>query len=185
MQIALTGATGFLGREVIRAATRRGHEVVAFSRDARRVVHDTIATRAFSLDAPPDFSGCEAIIHLAGESVAGWWSAAKVRRIRESRVLGTRRVVEAIRQSHNAPEVLVSASATGFYGDAGEAELTESSPPGSGFLAETCAAWESEACAAEAVCRVVRTRFGLILGRDGGALPPMAKLFRCFLGGKI
>jgi uncharacterized protein (TIGR01777 family) len=185
MQIGLTGASGFLGREVIQLATRRGYEVVAFSRDSSRVVDGTIETRRFSMDEVPDFSGCEAVIHLAGERVAGLWTPGKVRRIRESRVNGTRRVVEGIRQSAHRPEVLVTASATGIYGDAGETELSEASPEGSSFLAETCHAWESEARAAESVCRVARIRFGLILGRRGGALAAMLPLFRWFLGGKI
>jgi uncharacterized protein (TIGR01777 family) len=185
MQIGLTGATGFLGKEVVRAAVRRGHEVVAYSRNAQRVVHDTIETRVFRADDVPDLSGCEGVIHLAGENVAGLWTPAKLRRIRESRVEGTRRVVEAIRRAAVPPEVLVCASATGIYGDGGDAELTEEAAAADGFLAETCVAWESAAVAAEAVCRVARARLGLVLGRDGGALPAMARLFRFGLGGRI
>ena len=185
MQIALTGASGFLGQEVARAATRRGHEVVAFSRDSKRTVRDTIETRAFSLDVSPDFTGCEAVIHLAGENVAGLWTAAKMRRIRDSRVHGTRRVVEGIRRVDPVPEVFVCASAIGIYGDAREAELTEKSPRGSGFLADVCAEWEKQATAAEDACRVVRVRFGLVLGPGGGALAAIAPVFRGFLGGKI
>jgi uncharacterized protein len=185
MQIGLTGATGFLGEAVVRAAVRRGHEIVAFSRDAGRVVHDTIATRAFSLDSVPDFTGCEAVIHLAGETVAGLWTGAKRRRIRESRIEGTRRVVEGIMALAQRPEVFVCASATGFYGDAGDQELTETSPAGVGFLPEVCQAWEAEARNAEANCRVVHSRFGLILGRDGGALKVMLPLFRAGLGGRL
>ena len=181
MQIALTGATGFLGTEVIRAALRRGHEVVAFSRNARRVVADTIETRPFASDQTPDFSGCEAVIHLAGESIAGLWTPTKVRKIRESRVEGTRSVVAGVRLSR--PEVLVTASASGYYGDGGDAELTEDSPSGDGFLSEVCRAWEGEARAASDVCRVAHTRFGMILGRKGGALPAMRPAFRCGLGG--
>ena len=185
MQIGLTGASGFLGREVIRLATRRGYEVVAFSRDSTRVVDGTIETRRFSLHEVPDFSGCEAIIHLAGETVAGLWTPAKVRRIRESRVQGTRRVVDGIRQASQRPEVLVCASATGIYGDAGEAELSEGAPDGTSFLAETCRAWESEARSAEPMCRVARVRFGLVLGRRGGAMAAMLPLFRWCLGGRL
>jgi uncharacterized protein len=185
MPIALTGASGFLGQQVICAATRRGHEVVAFSRDPRRIVHGSVETRRFSLEVAPDFSGCEAVIHLAGENVAGLWTRAKMRRIIESRVLGTRRVVEGLRNTGPHPEVLVCASATGFYGDQGDVELTEESPAGSGFLADTCKAWEEEAAAACDVCRVASLRFGLVLGKNGGALRPMAALFRCFLGGNV
>ena len=185
MQIGVTGASGFVGREVIRIASRRGHEVVAFSRDGRRVVDGTIETRAFGVDRVPDFAGCEAVIHLAGESVAGLWTPAKVKRIRSSRVDGTRRVVEGIRDASRSIEVLVCASATGFYGDSGEVELSDDSPGGTGFLAETCRAWEDEARRAEAACRVARVRLGLVLGKKGGALAAIVPLFRWFLGGKL
>jgi uncharacterized protein len=185
MQIALTGATGFVGREVIRAATRRGHEVVAFTRNPSRPVHGSIETRRFSTSEPPDFAGCEAVIHLAGESVAGLWTRAKMRRIRDSRVLGTRAVVQGIRQARHAPEVFVCASASGYYGNAGEQTLTEDAPPGAGFLAATCQVWEVETHAAERLCRVARLRFGLVLGRGGGALAAMVPLFRWFIGGRI
>lgn len=183
MQIALTGASGFLGREVIRAAVRRGHEVVAFSRNAQKLVRDTIETRPFDLAKTPDFSGCEAVIHLAGETVSGLWTNKKKRRIVESRVEGTRRVVEAIRVAR--PEVLVSVSGTGFYGDGGEGDLTEQSPSGDGYLADVCRAWEKEAHAAEEVCRVATVRFGMVLGRDGGALGAMLPAFRFGLGGPM
>src|SRR5437879_95254 len=111
MQLALTGATGFVGRHVIRLAVCRGYEVVAFTRDPSRPVGDCIATRKFTTSEPPDLSGCNAVIHLAGENVAGIWTRGKMRRIRDSRVLGTRRIAEAIRASAHPPDVLVSASA--------------------------------------------------------------------------
>lgn len=182
MQIALTGSTGFIGGHLIPAAVRRGYEVVAFSRDPSRVVPGTIATRRFSLDETPDFTGCGAVIHLAGENVAGLWTRGKMRRIRDSRILGTRRVADAIRAMETPPEVLVSASAVGFYGDSGDTELTEQSPNGTGFLAETCREWEKES--ASLPCRVVNPRIGLVLG-DGGALPVMARAFRLCLGAKL
>lgn len=185
MQLALTGATGFVGRHVIRLAVRRGYEVVAFTRDPSRPVHDCIATRKFSTDAPPDLSGCEAVIHLAGENVAGLWTRGKMQRIRESRILGTRRVVEAIRASSHPPDVLVSASATGIYADSDEAELTEDSPCGTDFLAETCREWEGEARAAEPDCRTVCARTGLVLGKGGGVLRMMLPLFRLGLGARL
>ena len=185
MQLALTGATGFVGRHVIRLAVRRGYEVIAFTRDPSQTVHDCIGTRAFSAEAPPDLSGCDAVIHLAGENVAGLWTRGKMRRIRDSRILGTRRIAEAIRSASHPPDVFVSASAIGFYGDAGDAELTEDSPHGSGFLADTCTEWEREAVAAETHCRVVRPRIGLVLGKGGGALRMMLPFFRLGLGARI
>ena len=185
MQLALTGATGFVGRHVIRLAVRRGYEVVAFSRDPSRPVHDCIETRKFTTAGPPDLTGCSAVIHLAGENVAGLWTRGKMQRIRDSRVLGTRRIAEAIRASSHPPDVFVSASAIGIYGDSGDAEITEDSPPGTGFLSETCRAWETEALAAEPICRTVRARIGLVLGKRGGALRMMLPFFRLGLGAKL
>ena len=144
MTIGLTGATGFIGGKIIDLALRRGHEIVAFTREPRRTIPGC-EMRAFSLDTVPDILGCEAIIHLAGEPVVGLWTAAKKRRIVESRVLGTRRIVEAINAASEKPEVLLSGSAIGFYGDRGEEELLETAPAGRGFLAETVQAWEAEA----------------------------------------
>ena len=185
MQLAITGATGFVGRHVIRLAVRRGYEVIAFTRDSSRPVHDCIEVRRFTAGEPPDISGCGAVIHLAGENVAGLWTRAKMQRVRDSRILGTRAVVAAIRASSHPPDVFVSASATGFYGDSGDAELTEDSPPGTGFLADTCRAWEAEALAAEPGCRTVRARIGLVLGKHGGALRAMLPLFRLGLGARL
>jgi len=185
MQLALTGATGFVGRHVIRLAVRRGYEVIAFTRDPSRPVHDCIETRRFTTAGPPDLSGCSAVIHLAGENVAGLWSRRKMQRIRDSRVLGTRQVVRAIREATLPPEVFVSASAIGFYGDRGDAEITEDSAPGTGFLAETCRDWEAETIAAESICRTVRTRIGLVMGKTGGALRMMLPIFRLGLGGRL
>jgi hypothetical protein len=185
MQLALTGATGFVGRHVIRLAVRRGYEVVAFSRDLSQPVRDCIETRKFSTDTPPDFSGCNAVIHLAGENIAGLWTRAKMRRIRDSRVLGTRRVAEAVCNAAHPPEVLVSASAVGIYADGGDAELTEDSPHGTGFLADVCRVWEAGALAAESHCRVVRGRFGVVLGKGGGALRMMLPIFRLGLGARL
>ncbi len=183
MHIGLTGATGFIGGKIIDLALRRGHEIVAFTRDPSRTIPGC-AMRAFSLDAPPDISGCEAIIHLAGEPVVGLWTAAKKRRIVESRVLGTRRIVEAINAAREKPEVLLNGSAIGFYGDRGEDELLETAPAGHGFLAETVQAWEAEAQRAEGL-RVVTLRTAVVFGKNGGALPMMRPIFKLGLGGKL
>ncbi len=183
MQLALTGATGFIGGHFISAAVRHGYEIIAFSRDAGRIVPGCIATRRFALGEPPDFSGCAAIIHLAGENVAGLWTRRKMQRVRDSRILGTRRVAEAIRAMDPPPEVLISASAAGFYGDGGDSEITESFPGGTGFLGQTCRDWEGET--AGLPCRVVLPRIGLVLGSGGGALPLMARAFRCCLGAQL
>ena len=183
MLIGVTGATGFIGNRVIDLALRRGHEVVAFTRNPRRTIAGC-EMRIFSMETPLDLRGCEAVIHLAGESVFGLWTTAKKRRIRESRVLGTRRVVEAIAALSAPPEVLVCGSAIGFYGDAGDNELTEATPAGTGFLPETCQAWEGVALEATR-CRVVLLRSGIVLGRTGGALRAMRPIFGAGLGGRI
>ena len=183
MLLGITGASGFIGRRVIDIALGRGHEVVAFTRSPERTIPGC-EMRAFSLDVPPDLRGCDAVIHLAGETVVGLWTTAKKRRISESRVLGTRRIVEAIGKMESPPEVLVCGSAVGFYPDSGDLELTEISGGGDGFLAETVRAWEAEALKAERT-RVVRLRTGIVLGKGGGALQVMTPVFRMGLGGQI
>ncbi|MEQ1860301.1 MAG: TIGR01777 family oxidoreductase [Chthoniobacteraceae bacterium] len=184
MRIALTGASGFLGRSIIRAAHTRGHETVAFSRAPARGVEGAIETRQFEFSSPPDFSGCEAVIHLAGEPIFGLWTRARRREIMVSRVRGTRRVIEGIARAQEKPEVLVCASAVGYYADAGDTELTETSPLGTDLLAATCAAWEIEAAQASGV-RIVHLRIAPVLGRGGGMLGAMAPIFRCGLGGRL
>ncbi len=183
MILGITGASGFIGMRVIDIALGRGHEVVAFSRSPQRGIPGC-EMRAFSVDAPPDLRGCDAVIHLAGESVVGLWTASKKQRITESRVLGTRRVVEAIGRMDGPPEVFVCGSAVGLYPDSGDAELTEVSASGDGFLAETVRAWEGEAMKAERT-RVVLLRTGIVLGKGGGALEVMTPVFRAGLGGQI
>ncbi|MES2570098.1 MAG: TIGR01777 family oxidoreductase [Verrucomicrobiota bacterium] len=183
MNLGITGATGFIGRHLIDTALRRGHEVIAFSRHPAPI--PGCEMRLFRPDQPPDISNCDAIVHLAGEPVFGLWTGAKKRRIRESRIEGTRRMVEAINQSESPPEVFIAGSAIGFYGDAGERELSESSPPGKGgFLSEVCREWEAEALKAEGT-RTVLLRTSIVLGRESGALKTMLPLFRAGLGGRI
>lgn len=184
MKIGVTGSTGLVGRAVLKLAHQRGHEVIAFSRSPERPIEWAAEERKFSLNEPPDLSGCEAVIHLAGEPILGLWTVKKQGAIVESRVEGTRRIVEAIAKLDEKPEVLVSASAIGWYGDGGDADLTETSPQGSGFLAETCVAWEAEAMKA-ATERVVVVRTSVVLGRGGGAIKAMAPIFRLGLGGVI
>jgi uncharacterized protein (TIGR01777 family) len=139
--------------------------------------------------APCDaISGRDAIIHLAGENVAQRWSESAKRAIRDSRVDGTRRLLEGLRTlaEDTRPGVLVSSSAIGYYGPRGEEPLDEDSAPGSGFLAETCAEWEAESQrATELGMRVVQIRTGVVLDRDGGALAQMLRPFRLGVGGPV
>ncbi len=190
MKALVTGGTGFIGRRLL---SRLDHPIL-LSRDqerAQRSVGDRCG-RVLGwdpLDGPPPaeaFDGVDAVFHLAGESVAeGRWTAAQKQRIRDSRVIGTRHLVEGIVKAEPRPRVLVSASAVGYYGDRGDEELTETAPPADDFLAEVCIAWEKEALAAEeAGVRVALARTGIVLG-DGGALAKMLTPFRLGAGGPL
>ena len=179
MKVGITGATGFIGSRVSAHCGRRGHEIVGFSR------RPAAGARLFRLDAPPDLNGLDAIVNLAGEPILGLWTAEKKRRIRESRILGTQRILEAFQAMAKRPRVLVNASAIGFYGDTGETLVDESSPAGGGFLADVCREWEGEARRAESFgVRVVFVRIGFVIG-SGGALKLIRPVFRMGLGGKL
>ncbi len=135
---------------------------------------------------PAALAGLDAVVHLAGESVAGRWTADKKERILRSRVEGTRTVSEALASLSDPPRVLVCASAIGYYGDRGDEVLTEESPSGDGFLAEVVREWEAASRPAEeAGIRVVRLRFGIVLSPAGGALRTMLRPFRLGVGGRI
>jgi uncharacterized protein (TIGR01777 family) len=128
----------------------------------------------------------DAVVHLAGETIAGRWTPEKKKRIYESRVQGTHRLVDAISTLDERPKVLISASAVGYYDDRGDDVLTEDAPPGGGFLSRVCRDWEREAQRAEELgLRVVRLRFGIVLGPGGGALQTMLPLFKLGLGGPL
>lgn len=186
MRIALTGATGFIGRNLTRALEARGDELRILTRfPGGRPGHYAWGPTA----APPNtaaLEGCEAVIHMAGEPVAQRWTGAAKQRIRDSRVLGTRHLVESLGALAERPRVLVCASAIGYYGSRGDEILTEDSAPGSDFLAESCVAWEAEARAAEQLgVRVARARIGIVLGKGGGALEKMLPPFKAGLGGRL
>jgi len=193
MRIAITGATGLVGRRLCHSLASKGHDLRVLTRNPQRATGlPTQDLRRWSpLEAPEEglLSEVDAVVHLAGESVQGRWTASKKRSIRESRVRGTASVVDAIksaRASGTGPSVLVSASAIGWYGERGDDELNEREPAGSDFLAEVCQAWEAEA--AKAVLhgvRVARLRFGLVLAPEGGALAEMKLPFSLGLGGTL
>jgi len=188
MKIAITGASGFIGRRLQAALT--GHSLAVLSRRADTRVSMGAAPLLWNpMAGPPDpaaLSGTDAVIHLAGEPVAQRWTAAAKARIRESRVTGTANLVRGLGRSNPRPSVLVCASAIGYYGARGDEVLDEQASPGSGFLPEVCVAWEREAQTAEALgIRVVRVRIGIVLAPEGGALQRMLPPFRAGLGGPL
>jgi len=179
MVITLTGATGFIGRRLFFRLRADGHELRIVSRSTGPGTYtwDDIATAV---------EGADGIIHLAGEPVAQRWNDDVKRRILDSRVQTSRKLVEAIGAATRKPATLVSASAVGYYGNRGEEILTERSAPGSGFLPDVCVQWEREASAAErSGVRTAMLRIGIVLGPDGGALEQMLPPFRLGLGGRL
>lgn len=193
MRVAITGATGLVGRRLCRALVERGDEVRVLTRNPERETGlPSEDIRAWSTQGEPEvglFADVDAVVHLAGESVQGRWTKAKKARIRESRVQGTAAVVKAIAAARSAgtgPRVLVSASAIGWYGERGDDLLSEEEPPGNDFLAEVCQAWEAEAARAEDLgVRVARLRLGLVLAPEGGALAEMKLPYSLGLGGTL
>lgn len=186
MNIGITGASGFVGQALVKLAESRGHRVIGYSRTPGARIPGCAETRAFRMEETVDVSGCDAIVHLAAEPIAGLWTASKKARVKNSRIVGTCHLVSAVRTAIERPLALISASAVGFYGDGGEDELTRMSPPGVGFLPDLCVAWEREALRAQELgLRVVLARISVVLGNGGGALPAMTPIFRAGLGGRL
>jgi uncharacterized protein (TIGR01777 family) len=222
MRIAITGATGLIGRRIVTALRERGDDVTVLSRDPGQASEqlekstrsagtpgktsgepgETTGTHretTGALDAQgweptretapaQALAGRDAIVHLAGENIAQRWSAAAKQAIRDSRVTGTRKLVQGIGQLAEAerPRVLVSGSAIGYYGAHGDEPIDEDVPAGSDFLAQTCQAWEAEADAATSYgLRVAKVRTGVVLDRDGGALAKMLPPFKLGVGGPV
>ena len=194
MRVLITGATGFLGRYLCRRLGAESHELWALARDIRRaksLIPELAHAHfwdALAGEPPLEALRVDAVVHLAGETIAGRWTPEKKRKIYDSRVLGTRNLVEGLARldAQERPKVLISASAVGYYGDRGDELLTEDALPGTGFLSKVCQDWEREAQRAEELgLRVVRLRFGIVLGSGGGALQTMLPLFRLGLGGPL
>ncbi len=189
MKITLTGASGFIGRRLIARLLADGHSLHVLGRKRGGLPQSVNFSVWDATAGEPLLESVEdvdAVIHLAGEPVAQRWTDEAKRRIRESRTTGTRNLVSAFGKITYRPRVLISASAVGIYGSRGEETLTEASPPGSGFLPDVCVAWENAADAArEFGLRVVRLRFGLVLGPEGGALKQMLPPFKMGVGGPL
>jgi uncharacterized protein len=186
MTVLVTGASGFIGSALVPALTTGGHSVRRLTRAAAEREDEYRWNPAAGDVDPRALEDLDAVVHLAGESVAGRWTAAKKERIRRSRVDGTRTLSEALAGLGRPPRVLVCASAIGYYGDRGDEVLTEESAPGEGFLADVVQAWEAASRPAEeAGIRVVRLRFGIVLSSAGGALRTMLRPFRLGAGGRL
>jgi uncharacterized protein (TIGR01777 family) len=189
MKILVTGATGFIGRHLVAEAKKRGHAVVAASRDAaaaKAALGDVDVVAWDPMGGPlPPVPGVEGVVHLAGENVGkGRWTRKKMMRIVDSRVVGTRNLVAGLKA--NPPKAFAGASAIGWYGPHGDEEITEADPHGEDFLANVCVEWEREARhAGELGATVAIVRIGIVLGRGGGALQEMLTPFKWCMGGPI
>jgi uncharacterized protein len=192
--ILVSGATGLVGTALVARLARAGHRVLRLARAGHRGSgHDPVSSASVTWDPeagrldPAALEGLGAVVHLAGESIAaGRWTAGRRRRIRSSRVLGTRLLSDTLAALDRPPATLVCASAVGFYGARGAEWLTEDSPAGDGFLPDVCREWEAASeGAARAGIRLVQLRIGPVVSRTGGLLGRLAPLFRLGLGGRV
>ena len=189
MQVAVTGATGTIGRALVRELAERGDQVTALSRNPSRagLEVETLEWRDPKRERPPAeaLRGRDAVVHLLGETIAQRWSEEAKREIRASRVLTTRNLVTALSDlpEEQRPGVLVSQSATGFYGPRGDERVGEDEPAGPDWLADVARDWEAEA--RKAPGRVVLTRTGVVLSPEGGALEKMLPFFKLGIGGPV
>ena len=187
MKILVSGSTGFIGSSLVPHLISVGHDVTRLVRrdlqsEEPEVCWDPVAGTIES----SALQGIDGVVHLAGESAVGRWTARKKARILESRASGTLLLCQALADLDPPPRVLVCASGLDYYGDRGDAQVSENTGPGSGFLAEVTAAWEAATKpATDAGIRVVRARLGMVLGNGGGALARMLPPFRLGLGGRF
>ena len=194
MRLLITGGSGFIGKRLCRVLLDRGHDLTVLTRNAdsaREALHSSVQVQVWNPDqSDPKLTlpvGIDGVVNLAGESIAGGrWTEERKARIRSSRTRVTSALVAAMRDSDPRPSVLVNASAVGYYGSRGDELLSEDASPGRGFLTDVVLEWEQSALAAEPLgVRVVLLRIGVVLGRDGGALPQMSMPFRLFVGGPV
>ena len=194
MKVMVTGATGFIGKELINRLNDKGHEVVILTRNAESArfhlsVHCEIVTWNPERTAlfPSALKGVDAVINLAGEGIAdARWSSARKQKIIKSRVLSVRRLINTMTYMSDKPKVFISASAIGLYGNRGDELLDETASKGHGFLSDVCQKWENEIITAKELgIRTVAFRLGMVLGHDGGALNKMLPPFKLGVGGKL
>ena len=190
MKIVLTGGTGLIGGHLVRRLGAQGHQLTLLTRDPARAPAgvQAVAWQPLEEATPaPALNGADAVIHLAGEPIAaGRWTAERRERIEASRWTGTANLVRGLAVAEPRPRVLLAGSAVGYYGDRGDESLEEDALPGTGYLAAVADRWEREAAAAEQLrVRVVYLRTGVVLAREGGALPRMAAPFRAGAGGRL
>jgi uncharacterized protein (TIGR01777 family) len=189
MKILITGAGGLIGTALQRSFKEKGYEMILSGRkpspEPGHITWD--AEKGFAAEDLKKLEGLDAIIHLAGEPIGDWrWTDDKKRRIKDSRVNGTRTIIETISKLKNKPKTLISSSGVGYYGDRGDEVMNERGGVGDTFLAEVCRDWEAEARKAENYgVRVVLTRNGVVLSKDGGALATMMTPFSFGLGGVV
>ncbi|MFP1623980.1 TIGR01777 family oxidoreductase [Streptomyces sp. 5K101] len=186
-RIAVTGASGLIGKALVRSLRADGHEVVRLVRHPSRAGDEVEWDPRRQYVDVAGLVGCDAVVHLAGAGVGDRrWTPEYRREIRDSRVLGTAAIAEAVASLDTPPKVLVSGSAVGFYGDTGDRPVDEDAPPGDGFLPGVCVEWEEAAAPAqEAGVRTAFARTGLVVARHGGAWGRMFPLFRAGLGGRL
>jgi len=187
MQVLISGASGLIGSALARALRASGDDPTALVR--RPPQEGELQWNPAEPFDSSKLAGYEAVVHLAGKNIAGYWTARFKQEVRDSRIQGTQVLANAAAESHRAggqPRVFISASAIGYYGDRGDEVLTEDSSPGRGFLADVSRQWESATNAArDASVRVVNLRIGVVLARGGGALQSMLLPFRLGLGGRV
>ncbi len=193
MKIAIAGATGFVGSRLVEALQDRGHEPILLTRNPQQATSRFPKAQVVAYNPlksgewQESISGCDAVVNLAGEPIAEKrWTPAHKRTILESRQIGTQKIVEAIERANVKPQVLINASAIGYYGTSESAKFAETSPSGTDFLAQVCREWETAAQAVTANgTRLVILRLGIVLGENGGALGKMLAPFSAFVGGPI
>jgi uncharacterized protein (TIGR01777 family) len=186
VRIIIAGGSGFLGRALARTLRDRGFQVRVLSRQPRGVDEVRWDPESGGGTWTGVLERSDAVVNLAGEGIAdSSWTPERKATILASRVTSTRALAEAIRGCAHPPKVFISASGIGYYGTPGDQVLTEGSAPGSDFLATVCQSWEQETSAAAGIARIVLLRTGVVLARNGGALPRMALPFRFFVGGPL